>query len=264
LLLLGVSGLLLRASQQNAQLENAYSDLQRAESMRDGLTAMLVHDLRTPLTTLLGPLQMLHAGVLGPLDDSQREVVAMSHESGVRLLKLINELLDIAKMEAGEMKIERESLEAAPLIEQALREVKRTDGEELAKIEREIEPTPPIWAENDLVLRVLINLIGNALKFTPKSGVITVGVAPSENAALFWVSDTGEGIPTQDLEKVFDKFGQVETRQAGRKMSSGLGLTFCRLAVEAHGGKIWVESEVGQGSKFLFTIPIAKSTAVNQ
>ena len=264
LLFLGlVLGLLWRASQQNAQLEGAFSDLKRAETLRDGLTAMLVHDLRTPLTTLLGPLQMLHAGVLGDLSGEQREMISMSHGSGERLLGLVNELLDISKMEAGEMTIERESVEIEPLFRDAMREIggATSDDAKKARLSSEIAPDlPSVLGERDLLLRVLINLLGNALKFTPKTGQVTLGAARDEtnpNFARFTVRDSGEGIPSADLDKIFDKFGQVETRKAGRKMSTGLGLTFCKLAVETHGGKIWVESEVGQGSTFSFTIPFA-------
>ncbi len=265
LLFLGmVLRLLWRASQQNAQLERAFADLKRAESMRDGLTAMLIHDLRTPLTTILGPLQMLHGGAMGDLSAEQNELVAMSHASGERLLGLINALLDISKMEAGELKIQRESIEIAALIQEAKREVAVNDAE-TPRVSSEIEPDlPPVWGERDLLVRVLINLLSNALKFTPNDGAVTVGAGRDPifpNLARFTVRDSGEGIPAADLDKIFDKFGQVETRKAGRKMSTGLGLTFCKLAVETHGGEIWVESEVGQGSVFSFTIPFVNAKA---
>jgi signal transduction histidine kinase len=109
------------------------------------------------------------------------------------------------------------------------------------------------------VRRTLVNLLGNAVKFTPAGGRITASVQRTQDTdgLLFCVEDTGEGIPSDAFERIFEKFGQVETRGAGRKMSTGLGLTFCKMAVEAHGGRIWVESELGKGSRFLFTIPRA-------
>jgi signal transduction histidine kinase len=258
-LLLLVSGLLWRASRQNAELEGAYAGLKRAESMRDGLSAMLVHDLRTPLTTLLGPLHMLQEGSLGPLDDTQREIVAMSQTSGERLLELINELLDVSKMEAGEMRIQLRKIDVASLVQAATKEVVRLENVQSPRIVSEIEPGTSVIGDYDLLLRVLINLLGNSLKFTSFDGQINVGARNKDEETLFWVRDTGEGIAAEDLGKIFDKFGQAEARQAGRKLSTGLGLTFCKLTVEAHGGKIWVESQIGQGSTFFFSIPFPKT-----
>lgn len=254
-LLLFVSRLLWRAALQNGQLERAYAELKRAESMRDGLSDMLVHDLRTPLTTLLGPLHMLQDGTLGSLDQTQREVLAMSQTSGERLLELINELLDLSKLDAGEMRIERREIEVPSLVQTAMREVVRLESISAPKISEHVEPGTLVAGDYDLLLRVLINLLGNALKFNSFGGEVTISAKSDGDHTLFSVTDAGEGIPAEDLAKIFDKFGQVESRKAGRKLSTGLGLTFCKFAVEAHGGKIWVESEIGQGSRFYFTIP---------
>ena len=250
------------AERQSAQLSDTLAALQRAESMRDSLTAMLVHDLRTPLTTLIGPLEMLHDGMLGTLDETQSEIVSMSLGSGQRLLGLVNELLDISKMEAGEMKIRADTLRAQEAIDKAVEIVALSQYGGGAPIISRVETDLPLLqADSELVTRVLINLLGNALKFTPTSGQITVGAARDSDPKMvrFRVTDTGEGIPPEDIEKVFDKFGQVETRKAGRKQSTGLGLTFCKLAVEAHGGRIWVESSLGEGSTFFFTLPVREA-----
>ncbi len=117
---------------------------------------------------------------------------------------------------------------------------------------------PLLRADQDKLGRTLVNLLGNAIKFTRQGGVITLTArhdAP-QREVIFSVSDTGEGIPKEAFERIFEKFGQVETRQGGRKMSTGLGLTFCKMTVEAHGGRIWVEGELGKGSTFSFTLPI--------
>lgn len=245
---------------QSARLADALAKLQRAEEMRDSLTAMLVHDLRTPLTTLIGPLEMLKDGMLGQLDETQEEIVSMSLGSGQRLLGLVNELLDVSKMEAGQMQIRAEQMRPEEVLQKAVETVSLSQYGGGAPISIEIGPDIPfLQADPELITRVLINLLGNAIKFTPTSGRIVVGAhldpTDSQRAQLF-VRDTGEGIPPEDVDKVFDKFGQVETRKAGRKMSTGLGLTFCKLAVEAHGGQIWVESKLGEGSTFLFTLPV--------
>jgi len=248
------------AERSSAQLADTLAKLQHAEEMRDSLTAMLVHDLRTPLTTLIGPLEMLRDGDLGQLDAMQLDIVSMSLGSGQRLLGLVNELLDISKMEAGEMRVRAESLNTREAIAKAIETVSLSHYGGGAPISVEIAPeTPLLQADSELVTRILINLLGNAIKFTPTSGRISVGALPDPDdpkMARIFVRDSGEGIPPEDLDKVFDKFGQVETRRAGRKMSSGLGLTFCRLAVEAHGGRIWVNSKLGEGSTFSFTLPV--------
>jgi len=248
------------AERQSAQLADTLAKLQRAEEMRDSLTAMLVHDLRTPLTTLIGPLEMLKDGDLGQLSEMQGEIVSMSLGSGQRLLGLVNELMDISKMEAGELKIRAEMLRPQDAIEKAVETVSLSQYGGGAPISTETAPdTPLLQADSELVTRVLINLLGNAIKFTPTSGKITVGATRDETdpqMVRLYVRDTGEGIPPEDVDRVFDKFGQVETRRAGRKQSTGLGLTFCKLAIEAHGGRIWVDSKLGEGSTFSFTLPV--------
>jgi signal transduction histidine kinase len=117
---------------------------------------------------------------------------------------------------------------------------------------------PPIAADNAKLLRTLVNLLSNAVKFTPSGGTVAIGVRQSpDSPSLLWsVTDTGEGIPLEAFEQIFEKFGQVATRTAGRRNSTGLGLTFCKMVVEAHGGRIWVESEIGKGSTLSFTIPL--------
>ncbi len=285
-LLLWVYRLLARAELQRLRLDQSYSQLRRMEEMRDSLTAMLVHDLRTPLTTMLGSLEMLHDDRMGPIEpELQKEMIGMSTQGGHRLLNLINELLDISKMEAGEMKLRLDTVRVDGVVERAIRQVAALDFGDRARVVTQISPDLPlIQADEEIITRVLINLIGNALKFTPRDGTVTVGVRLSNpkreglknaisltrdhplgetsDVMLFFVQDSGEGIPKEDLGKIFDKFGQVETRKAGRKMSTGLGLTFCRLATEAHGGHIWVESELGVGSTFFFTVPLRETPSL--
>ena len=271
---------LVRVKRQREALDKAYRELQRAESMRDSLTEMLVHDLRTPLTTIIGPLEMLQNEQFGSLSEVQKEIASMSTRSGHRLLGIVNALLDVSKMESGQMILERTPVSAAQIAREAIEQVAFIDADGQASVLREVpDDLPSFAADADLLRRVLVNLIGNAMKFTPSDGTVVLnaraasaadqelptslrdGAADHNGEAelpliLFSVTDTGEGIPEADREKVFDKFGQVESRKEGRKMSTGLGLTFCRLAVEAHGGAIWVRSELGKGSTFSFALPL--------
>jgi signal transduction histidine kinase len=256
---------LVRVKRQRDALKQAYLDLQSLESLRDSLVMMMVHDLRTPLTTILGPLEMLQTGQFGTLESLQKEIIGMSLRSGYRLLGLVNELLDVSKMESGEMLLHRSEVDVSNVVHEAVELVAKINTNDMSRIQYEFaDDLPTVSADEDLLRRILVNLVANAMKFTRGEGTVTVcakrsdDASPTENGAVVLsVSDAGEGIPPEDRERIFEKFGQVESRRAGRKMSTGLGLTFCKLAVEAHGGHIWVESEIGKGSTFHFTIPLS-------
>ena len=226
------------------------------ETLRDDLNGMIVHDLRTPLTSLLTGLQTL--ALVGTLDEQQQEFLDIATRGGQTLLGMINDLLDVSKMEAGSIRLEPGDVIPSDIIGEALTQVAPMAKQNGLKIARHVSPDlPTLRADPELVRRALINLLGNAVKFTPRGGIVTVAAFEDaqEDAVVFAVGDTGEGIPALALQRIFDKFGQVETRKAGHKMSTGLGLTFCKLVAEAHGGRIWVESKLGKGSRFLFTIP---------
>ena len=156
------------------------------------------------------------------------------------------------------MQLEWEAVSAGPLIETALGQVATLARKKNLTLVTELAPDlPPFRADEEKLRRTIVNLLGNAIKFTSEEGTITVGACRDtvQEAVIFSVRDTGEGIPAEAFGRIFEKFGQVETRKAGRKMSTGLGLTFCKMVAEAHGGRIWVESELGKGSVFLFSIP---------
>jgi two-component system sensor histidine kinase/response regulator len=237
------------------QLEENYKKLQELESLRDSLTHMVIHDLRTPLTSLLTGMQSLES--LGELNEFQNEFVEIAISGGETLLSMINDLLDISKMEDGSLRLERLNIEADTVIETALRQVRQLAAEKNLTLEADISPQlGTIAVDEEKLRRALVNLLGNAVKFTPNNGKITLSAHPDGAEAVFKVADTGEGIPKESFQRIFEKFGQVENRKAGRKLSTGLGLTFCKMVAEAHGGRIWVESELGQGSTFIFAIPV--------
>ena len=234
------------------------SERKSAEVLRDDLTGMIVHDLRTPLTSLLTGLQTL--SLAGELSTAQSEMLGIAVEGGETLLAMVNDLLDISKLEAGGTRLEKRLVNGAELIEQALSQTAPLARQNGLRVARHIAPDlPAMQADEDKLRRALVNLLGNAVKFTPRGGIVTIAASydPAEQGVVFAVGDTGEGIPAHAVKRIFEKFGQVESRKAGRKMSTGLGLTFCKLVAEAHGGRIWVESKLGKGSRFLFTIPAA-------
>jgi len=239
-------------------LQDAFQRLQELEQLRDDLTNMIIHDLRTPLTSVIAGMQTLE--VMGDLDEGQTEMVAIAIGGGETLLGMINDLLDVEQMESGSMMLVLCELEAAPLIAEAVSQVASLSGYKSLSIIQSAPDLPRFLGDESKLRRVLVNLLGNAIKFTPTNGTITVGARSSDDgrAMLFSVSDTGEGIPADAFERIFEKFGQVESRKGGRMMSTGLGLTFCKLAVEAHGGQISVESVPGHGSTFSFSIPFSE------
>jgi signal transduction histidine kinase len=239
------------------QLEQNFQRLQELERLRDSLTHMVVHDLRSPLTALLGGLQTLQD--MEELTPTGTELLRLSVHGGEILLGMINELLDISKMEDGSLKLEFSIVRPADLIQESVAPISQLAQERSIRLRTAINGSPPdFYADSGLLRRTLVNLLGNAIKFTPHEGDVTVAVGGGADGSLvFSVTDTGEGIPEEAFERIFEKFGQVESRKAGRMMSTGLGLTFCKMAVEAHGGRIRVESELGKGSTFSFIIPSA-------
>jgi signal transduction histidine kinase len=223
--------------------------------MREDLTSTMVHDLRNPATAVLGALELLDAE---ELTGTQREIAGVARQGGQRLLNLINAILDVNRLESGQMPLEREPVRldiiAAEVVEmeQVLARDKRLTLENCVT-----HHLPLVSADMELLRRVLQNLIGNAIKFTPAGGHITIEAqvdAASAQQVMISVKDNGPGIAPDLQARLFQKF--VSGRVRGR--GSGLGLAFCRLVVEAHGGRIWVESSPGSGATFHFTLPVAE------
>jgi signal transduction histidine kinase len=245
------------------QLQANFARLQELEQLRDSLTHMVVHDLRTPLTSIITGLQTMQ--MVGDLEQIHEELLEMALSGGETLLRMINDLLDISKMEAGQLKLEMMEIDAQRVGQTSLQQVSmlaQNKGVELKSASA--AQLPALRADEDKLMRTLTNLLGNAIKFTPSGGTVALLIGPQRETdkvtgVWFAVTDTGEGIPREAFGRIFEKFGQVENRREGHKMSTGLGLTFCKMAVEAHGGRIWVESEPGQGSKFQFVIPVQPS-----
>lgn len=251
---------LTRAKRDREALERAYADLQRAEHLRDSLGEMLVHDLRTPLTTMLASLDLMRTGQAGDLTDLQGQVVHLCTRGGQHLLSLINEILDIGKMESGEMRLEITPVDIAALVSEAWEHVAPQANANDIKLRQNLAATP-LHADEDLLRRVLINLLGNAVKFSRRSTTVEVRSSLRDGTFHFAVEDQGTGIHPRDKERIFEKFGQVEARREGRRISTGLGLTFCKLAMEAHGGEIGVDSVPDEGSTFWFSIPLQTETS---
>jgi len=248
---------LARQASAHLRLRKAYDSLSKLEELRDSLTHMIVHDLRQPLQSLIGGLETLP--ILGDLNEEQLEFVQLSAEGGQTLLQMINDLLDIGKMESGTLTLERSRIDPHACATHALQQVRNLAREKDLELRCELPAgDAELEADADKLRRVLANLLGNAIKFTPRGGSVSLSgqLHPADDSYRISVTDTGEGIPPDAFERIFEKFGQVQDRKAGRAMSTGLGLTFCKMVVEAHGGRIWVESTLGRGSTFSLTLPL--------
>lgn len=228
---------------------------QQAAKLREEFVGMLSHDLRNPLAAIIATLELALDGSLGELNDNQQQFLTNAMNDSRRMLGMLNDLLDGYKYEAVQLKLEKSPFDITQVIATLVAEFSS-----LAR-EREIEllqDTPiglTVTADEGKINRVVSNLLSNALKFTPRGGRIVVMAAEKPKLIEVSVTDNGEGIPPEDQEKVFEKFYQVKKRKLGRKTGTGLGLPLCRQLVEAHGGKIWAESQYGKGSKFIFTLP---------
>ena len=224
------------------------------DSMKEEFLHSITHDLRNPLTAIRGFIRLFQSGQTGPLSEIQGKMFDTMEKASLRLLTMINDILDLARLEAGRMTLHLETFrleELAGRVLELFSPQSRTNNIQLT-LDLAGSTLPPLTADPNLIERVFTNLIGNASKFTPDGGSITLRLSASNDSFKCSVIDTGEGIPESYLEKVFDKFRQVEGRFKG---GAGLGLTICKSIVEAHGGRIWVESEEGKGSNFILTIP---------
>ena len=225
--------------------------LRELEQLRDNLTHMIIHDMRSPLMAIMGGLQLL--------EDKERAVansrfLTMALSATQELAEMVNSLLDISRMECGEMPLNPVDADLKLIAQIAVES--NTAGAEFAKARvAVVGESARASFDKDLIHRVLSNLIGNAIKFAPEESVVEVRIRCNEGNVRAEVIDAGPGIPAEYHEKIFKKFGQIEARRNKEKHSTGLGLTFCKLAIEAHSGRIGVDSEVGAGSTFWFELP---------
>ena len=241
------------------ELEEKNLDLVRLEEFKENLMRMVVHDLKNPLAGIMGNLQLLQMKGAGQDPAHVLEIVGRTEESAKHLMVMILNILDVARLEEGKLALQRKPVQPSEMIEACLRQVAGWAARSEVKLVPALgESFPELTADPELLLRVLGNLVSNALKHTPPGGSVEVGAAGQGDTVRFWVRDSGEGIPPDLLPRIFDKFvvGPGEGRRSLGAYDTGLGLTFCQMAVEAHGGRIRVESQPGKGSTFSFALPV--------
>ena len=234
------------------------SERQKLERLREDLISMVYHDLRSPLANVVSSLDVFNAMLPQDGDPAYRSLLNIALRSTERIQRLTNSLLDMSRLESGQPVVNLFSTPPVLLAVDAVEAVSPVAETKNQIINLNVPPdTPPVLVDGEMIRRVLINLLENAVKYSPPGGEITLGADIKDDVARIWVQDTGPGILTLDQEQIFDKYTRLNPK--GSQKGFGLGLAYCRLAIEGHGGTIWVESEPGEGSRFSFTLPLAKS-----
>ena len=232
------------------------SERKALDDLRNDLIAMIYHDLRSPLSNIISSLDILSGLVDTTSNEAVHSIMEIATNSTTRIERLVNSLLDINRLESGQDIANKQVVDLVRLTKDASEDVKQAVESRDQTLKLEISKhIPQVWFDKDMLLRVLVNLLENAAKFTPSEGKITLGAQVKDGWVTVSIQDTGPGIPLNEQARVFDKF----TRLGGARKTGGLGigLAFCRMAVEGHGGRIWIESVNGEGTTFLFTLPVA-------
>jgi len=244
----------------NAELNEANARLRELAEMREEFLALTTHDLRSPLTVISGVISFFTSGRLGELSPEQKNMVRMMERNTQNLIELVNDLLDAAKLESGTLQLELADVDLRALVGEiceSMAQLAREKGLTLTTEAAQDDLPRVVRADRAKLRRIIVNLLSNALKFTPRGGRVSVRVEPAgDNLARISVADTGVGIAKDDLPVLFDKYEQARHRATRGEKGTGLGLYITRQLVELHGGAIRVESEVGKGSTFSFTLPI--------
>jgi len=250
-----------RVNQMNDELQRVYGELETASRHKSEFLANMSHELRTPLNAILGFSQVLEKRLFGELNEKQGEYVEDIRSSGDHLLSLINDVLDLSKVEAGQIELEVAPFSLREAVERGVAMVRERASKNGVALAAELEPEVRIVSGDERRIRqILFNLLSNAVKFTPAGGRIDVTAARVDGEIQLAVTDTGPGIAPEDLDRIFEEFQQTQVG-AKHHEGTGLGLALSKRLVELHGGRIWVESEVGVGSRFVFTLPVTQEVA---
>ena len=243
----------LKLRRAQSALRESFEDLRRLEDLRDNLVHMVVHDMRSPLMSLITNLEFLKQDLAGHIGSQSNEDINAALAGGRRLNHMADDLLDVSRLEANQMPLKRVECDLAHVVRDALETVRDMEPERQLLLEG---PGPvPVVVDQKIISRVVANLVSNGIKHTPSDHPLRISVSALEGIARVDVQDEGPGVPPEFRDRIFDKFGMVQAHAEQKYHSTGLGLAFCKLAVEAHGGGIGVDSDEGKGSSFWFTLP---------
>ncbi len=232
------------------------SERKNLESLRDDLAAMIYHDLRSPLANIVSSLDLMKSLLPTANENAALQLHEIAERSTMRLQRLISSLVDINRLEAGQPIVNKKNIQVIQLIDEAVMTVSPNANGKHLTIEKMIfTELPTIEVDADMIHRVVVNLLENAIKFSPQDSKLIVGAKANQGKVTLWVEDRGPGIPPTEIHRLFNKY--VRLQGQGSIKGLGLGLAFCRLAIEAHGGKIWVENVAEGGSRFLISLPAA-------
>ncbi|MDP9204448.1 MAG: ATP-binding protein [Gemmatimonadota bacterium] len=256
---------LLKLKAATDALEDSLRKLRELEKVRDDLMKMIVHDLKTPLTSVLATLEMLADGDFGQVTTPQKAAIGDAETKSEDLLGLIDDILEVARIEEANISLTLAPMAPGALLAELVHEWGHRFQQEGATASVLVADDAPVFSgDKGLVKRVFSNLIQNAVTHSSQPVKLELSARRARNGVLFTVSDNGPGIPPEYHDLIFRKFGQVEMPRSPRTRSSGLGLTFCKLVVERHGGRIWVKSAEGKGSSFYIELPTDPSSVDGQ
>jgi signal transduction histidine kinase len=255
---LRVKALQDEVERQKMELEATNAELLRMQGFRESLTQMVVHDLKNPLASIMGNIQLLQMQKAELTPARLDELLQRTQESSRALMRMILNILQIGKMEERRMPLRLEPVPLRPVIQENLDEMAGLSARDGIRLENRVDDVlPPVVADRELVSRVVANLLSNALKHTPGGGEVVFEARRDGDEVVLTIRDTGEGIPEELQPRIFEKFVAGQADHSSRLLyDSGLGLTFCRLAVECHGGRIWLTSRPGAGTTVFLALPI--------
>jgi signal transduction histidine kinase len=250
-----LGALAANVNRMNDELDRLYDELETTSRHKSEFLASMSHELRTPLNAIIGFSQVLRERMFGDLNEKQEEYLDDILVSAYHLLSLINDVLDLSKVEAGQIELEVAPFSLCDALESGVVMVRERASDEGVRVELAADPEiDPVEGDERRIRQVVFNLLANAVKFTPEGGAVDVSAARRNGEVWVSVSDTGPGVAPEDRERIFEEFQQTDVG-VGVGEGTGLGLALSKRLVELHGGRIWVDSEVGAGSTFVFTLP---------